>query len=188
MGFFKMFKKPKTAIELKLPRNSFALGSKFGGSIFISSKEEFDVTEVRAELRCIEKQRRERWVYNERLHRNIRQEYWDTATHLSEDIKVSGPMHFVPGFRKEFPFKVNIPPGGLETLDSMNSNVTWLLKGVVAVDDRPDATSETFELQITRGSVSSNKNEIEMVPCEYCKSLMPSSSSACPICGAPRKS
>ena len=95
-----MFKKPKTTVELKLPRNSFTLGSKFEGAIIVSSKEEFDVTEVRAELRCIEKRRRERWEYNEQTRRNMRLEYWDTATHVSEDLKVSGPMHFVPGFRK----------------------------------------------------------------------------------------
>ena len=183
-----MFRTPKTTIELKIPRNSFSLGSKIDGTISVSSNEEFDATEVRAELRCIEKRRRERWVYNERLRRNMRHEYWDTATHLSDDIKVSGPIHFVPGFKKTFPVKLSLPASGLETLDSIDANVTWLLKGVVAVNDRPDATSETFELQVTRNSSSSNKNEIEMVPCEYCKSLMPSTSSYCPICGAPRKS
>ncbi|MEJ2241999.1 MAG: hypothetical protein P8Y18_07640 [Candidatus Bathyarchaeota archaeon] len=188
MGFFKMFRTPKTTIELKIPRNSFYLGSKIDGTISVSSNEEFDATEVRAELRCIEKRRRERWVYNERLRRNMRHEYWDTATHLSDDVKVSGPIHFVPGFKKAFPVKINLPSSGLETLDSIDANVTWLLKGVVAVDDRPDATSDTFELQVIRNTSSSTKNEVEMVPCEYCKSLMPSSSSCCPICGAPRKS
>ncbi|MEJ2272624.1 MAG: hypothetical protein P8X91_09175, partial [Candidatus Bathyarchaeota archaeon] len=84
MGFFKMFRTPKTTIELKIPRNSFSLGSKIDGTISVSSNEEFDATEVRAELRCIEKRRRERWVYNERLRRNMRHEYWDTATHLSD--------------------------------------------------------------------------------------------------------
>jgi hypothetical protein len=187
VGFFKMFKKPKTSIELKIPRNSFTLGSKIDGTIVISSKEEFEATEIRAELRCIEKRRRERWVYNERLRRNIRQQYWDTATHLSDDIKVSGPMHFVPGFRKTYPIEINLPSSGLETLDSIDANVTWLLKGVVAVNDRPDATSETSELQVIRSTGSTTKNDIEMVPCEYCKSLMPSTSSSCPICGAPRK-
>jgi RNA polymerase subunit RPABC4/transcription elongation factor Spt4 len=36
--------------------------------------------------------------------------------------------------------------------------------------------------------MSAPKEEVEMVPCEYCRSLMPSTSSSCPICGAPRKS
>ncbi len=182
-----MFRTPKTNVDLKIPRNSFTLGSKIDGTIEVSSKEEFDATEIRAELRCIEKHRRERWVYNERLRRNVRHQYWDTATHISDDIKVSGPIHFVPGFKKTFPVRINIPASGLETLDSIDSNVTWQIKGVVAVNDRPDATSENYELQIIRNTSSTVKNEIEMVPCAYCKSLMPSTSSSCPICGAPRK-
>jgi len=182
-----MFKKPKTEVKLKIPQESFPLGSKFEGTITVISKEEFDATEIRGELRCIEKRRREEWVYNERLRQNVRRTYWDTVTHLSEDLKASGPMHVVPGFRKTFPINVNLPVGGLATLDSMDVNVTWLIKGVVAVNDRPDATSETSELQVFRNSASAVK-EVKMLPCEYCKSMMPSTSSSCPICGAPRKS
>jgi hypothetical protein len=182
-----MFRKPKTAVKLNIPKNSFALGSKFDGTIIVSSKEEFDATEIRGELRCIEKRRREKWVYNEQRRQNVRQVYWETATHLSEDVKASGPMHIVPGFKKTFPIKVNIPNGGLETLDSIDANITWLIKGVVAVDGRPDAISKTYELQIFQNTGSTIK-EVKMVPCEYCKSLMPPASSSCPICGGPRKS
>jgi len=182
-----MFKKPKTEVKLKIPQESFPLGSKFEGTITVDSKEEFDATEIRAELRCIEKRRREEWVYNERLRQNVRRTYWDSIIHLSEDLKASGSMHIVPGLRKTFPITVNIPVGGLATLDSMDVNVTWLIKGVVAVNDRPDATSETYELQVFRESARIVK-EVKMLPCDYCKSMMPSTSSACPICGAPRKS
>lgn len=188
MGFFKMFRKPKTSVNLTIPKNSFALGSKIDTTINVSSKEEFDATEIRAELRCIEKRRREVWVYNERRRRNVRQVHWDTATLLAEDMKASGSMHIVPGFKKTFPITVNIPVSGRETFDSIDANVTWLIKGVVAVDGRPDATSDTFELQIFRATGSTAKEEVEMVPCEYCSSLMPANSSQCPICGAPRKS
>ena len=188
MGFFKMFSSPKTSVDLSIPQNSFVLGSKIDATITVSSKEEFDATEIRAELRCIEKRRREVWVYNERRRHNVRQVYWDTATLLTEDVKASGQMHIVPGLKKTFPIKVHIPTSGRETFDSIDANVTWLIKGVVAVDGRPDATSETFELQIFRATGSTAKKEVEMVPCEYCRSLMPANSSQCPICGAPRKS
>ena len=135
-----------------------------------------------------EKRRRERWVYNQRLRRNIRHVYWDSATLLSEDLKTSGPLHIIPGFKKTFPIKLNIPVGGRETLDSIDANVSWFIKGVVGVDDRPDPTSETIELQVFRAATTVIKEEVEMVPCEYCKALMPANSSSCPICGAPRKS
>jgi hypothetical protein len=182
-----MFRKPKTRVTLEIPRSSFSLGSSISGTITVSSKEEFDATEVRAELRCIEKRRRERWVYNERLRRDVRHVYWDSATLLSEDFKANGPLHIVPGFKKKFPIKVNIPAGGRETLDGIDASVSWFIKGVVAVDDRPDPISETIELQIIRATMPTNK-EVEMVSCEYCRSLMPANSSLCPICGAPRKS
>lgn len=188
MGFFKMFRKPKTSVKLDIPKGSFALGSSIDGTIIVSSKEEFDATEVRAELRCVERVRRERWVYNQRLRRNIRHEYWESATLLADDVKTSGSLHIVPGFKKSFPVKLNIPASGRETRDGIDANVSWFVKGVVAVDDRPDATSETIELQIFRAAGGPVKEEVKMVPCEYCRSLMPETSSSCPICGAPRKS
>jgi hypothetical protein len=188
VGFFKMFRKPKTAVKLEIKKRTVALGASTSGTITVSSKEEFDATEVRAELRCIEKRRRERWVYNERLRRDVRHVYWDSATLLSEDLKASTPLHIVPGFKKTFPIKVNIPAGGRETLDGIDASVSWFIKGVVGVDDRPDPTSETIELQIIRAAMPTTKEEVEMVPCEYCRSLMPANSSSCPICGAPRKS
>jgi hypothetical protein len=188
LGFFKMFKKPKTAIKLELSKTDVALGSSINAKITVSAKEEFDATVIRAELRCIEKRRRERWVYNERLRRNVRHVYWETATLLSDDLKASGSMHIVPGLKKTFPVKVSIPTAGRETLDGMDESVSWFIKAVVAVDGRPDATSDTIELQVFRAAAGVIKEEVEMVPCEYCRSLMPVTSSSCPICGAPRKS
>ena len=188
MGFFKRFKKPKTAVKFEIDKRTLALGSSTSGTITVSSKEEFDATEVRAELRCIEKRRRERWVYNERLRRNTRHVYWDSATLLSDDLKASDLMHIVPGFKKKFPINVNIPASGRETLDGIDANVSWFIKGVVGVDGRPDPISETIELQVIRATTTVIKEEVEMVPCEYCRALMPANSSSCPICGAPRKS
>jgi len=183
-----MFMKPKTTVKLEIPKTSLVLGSSTSGTITVSSKEEFDATEIRAELRCIEKRRRERWIYDERLRREVRQVYWDSATLLSEDLKASGPMHIVPGFKKTFPIKVSVPASGRETLDGIDASVSWFIKGVVGVDDRPDPTSETIELQVIRAAMLPTKEEVEMIPCEYCKALMPATSSSCPICGAPRKS
>ena len=188
LGFFKMFKKPKTAVKLELKKTFLSLGSNTVATITIASKEEFDSTEIRAELRCIEKVRRERWVYNERLRRNVRHVYWESVTLLSEDLKAGGSMHIVPGFKKKFEIKVNIPVSCRETLDGIDRNVSWFIKGVVAVDGRPDAVSETTELQVFRASGATISEAVEMVPCEYCKALIPVTSSACPICGAPRKS
>jgi hypothetical protein len=188
VGFFKRFKKPKASVLLEISNNTAELGEDLKSIITINSKEEFDATEVRLELCCIEKQRKERWVYNKRLGRNIRQVYWDQTVLHSAHTKASDQLHIVPGFRKTFEADVNIPLASRESYDGSDSNVTWLIKAVIAVDDRPDVTGKNHELQIVRANLQSrSKNKIEKVACEYCDTLMDSTLSACPNCGAPRK-
>ncbi len=189
MGFLSRFKTPKATVSLKTPADHAELGENLQGVITVVSQEEFDATEIRAELRCIEKQRRERWVYNKQLERNIRQVYWDQAILHSSDPKASGQIHVVPGFKRDFPVILNIPIAGRESYDGMDANVTWFVKGVVAVDDRPDITSKTIEIQVIRSSAASTtrEKEVVMVPCVYCECLMAQTASECPKCGAPRK-
>ena len=189
MGFLSRFRTPKATVSLKIQTDHAELGENPKGVITVVSKEEFDATEIRAELRCIEKRRKERWVYNKQLKRNIRQVYWDRATLHSSDPKASGKIHIVPGFKKDFPIVLSIPIAGRESSDGMDANVTWFVKGVVAVDDRPDVTSQTMEVQVVRPSAVSKtqEKEIVMVPCVYCECLMKQTASFCPKCGAPRK-
>jgi len=190
VGFFKRFTKPKASVSLTIPKSTVELGEDLKGAITVSSRAEFDATEVRAELRCIEKRRRERWVYNEKLRREVRRVYWDTATLHSDDPKASDKLHLVPGFKKTFPIRINIPAGGRESFDGLDASVSWSIKGVVAIDGRPDVTSETMELQVIRPARAPavvKEKEVVMVPCEYCESLMPETATSCPNCGAPRK-
>jgi len=190
MGLFKRFIKPKTTVSLTIPKSTFELGEDLKGVITVSSEEEFDATEVRAELRCIEKKKKERWEYDEHLRRNMQRVYWDQATLHSADPKASGPVHLVPGFQKTFPIGVNIPAGGRESFAAVDAGVTWSIKGVVAIKGRPDVTSEVIELQVIRpaaGAVVVKQKEVATVPCAYCRSLMPETATSCPNCGAPRK-
>ncbi|MCW3981782.1 MAG: hypothetical protein NWE81_01505 [Candidatus Bathyarchaeota archaeon] len=187
MGFFKRLTKPDVDVSLNIQRAAVGLGENLKGTIEVSSDEEFDATEVRLELRCVEKRRRERWVYDERRRRRIRQVYWDVATLHSDNPELAGRIHLVPGFRKTFPFKVNVPAGGRESFDGLDANVSWSIKGVIAVKGRPDPTSDTAELQVIQAALTTEKAEVEMVPCEYCDSLMTETAVKCPHCGAPRK-
>ena len=189
MGFFKRFKKPKASVSLKVPKSTFELGEDLKGAITVECQDEFDATEVRAELQCIEKKKKEKWEYNERRRRNVRVVYWDRATLHSANPKASGKLHMLPGFKKTFPINVNIPAGGRESFDGMDANVTWSIKGVVAIKGRPDVTSETIELQVIRPTAprAVKEKEVVMVPCEYCGSLMPETATSCPNCGAARK-
>ncbi|TRO49122.1 hypothetical protein E2P47_01750 [Candidatus Bathyarchaeota archaeon] len=188
MGFFKRFKKPKANIALVIPNYAAELGEDLEILVKIDSEEEFDSTEVRLELWCNEKRRRETWVYNEKLRRNIRQVYWDLIQLHSSHTKVSDQLHLVPGFSKSYTTSVNIPIASRESYDGSESNITWSIKGVIAVDDRPDVTSKTHELQILRAmpKIKAQKS-MEKIKCEYCDTLMDNTLSACPNCGAPRK-
>ena len=190
MPFFKRFKKPKASVSLTVPKSTVELGEDLKGAITVSCEDEFDATEVRAELRCVEKRRRKRLVYNERLRRNVEREYWDTATLHSADPKASGKMHMLPGFKKTFPIKVNIPAGGRESFDGLDANLSWSIKGVVAIKGRPDVTSKTIELQVIRPAAGPRvvkEKEVAMIPCEYCGSMMPETATSCPTCKAPRR-
>ena len=76
----------------------------------------------------------------------------------------------------------------------MDASVTWSIKGVLAIKDRPDTTSETVEVQVMKPSaaptiVKEKKivREVVMIPFAYCGSLMPQTSMVCPNCGARRK-
>ena len=196
MGFFKKLKgrftKPKASVSLTIPKSTFELGEDLKGAIVVSSQEEFDATEVRVELRCVEKRKREKSEWDEQLKRNVRRVYWDQATLHSTNPKASSALHLTPGFNKTFPFSVNIPAGGRESYDSVDGGITWSIKGVVAIDGRPDATSETMELQAIRPAaaptvVKEIVKEVVMIPCEYCGTLFPQTATSCPNCGATRK-
>lgn len=196
MGFFKKltgrFTKPKASVSLTIPKSTFELGEDLKGAIVVSSQEEFDATELRAELRCVEKKKREKSEYDERRKRTVRRVYWDQAILHSANPRATGALHLAPGFNKTFPFSVNIPAGGRESYDSVDGGVTWSIKGVVAIDGRPDVTSETMELQVVRPAaaptvVKEIVKEVVMIPCEYCGTLMRQTASACPNCAATRK-
>ncbi len=196
MGFFKKltgrFTKPQASVSLTIPKSTFELGEELKGAIVVSSEEEFDATEVRAELRCVEKKKRERSEYDEHLKRNVRRVYWDQATLHSANPRASDTMHVTQSLNKTFPFSVNIPAGGRESFDSVDGGVTWSIKGVIAIDGRPDVTSETTEIQVIRPAaaptvVKEIHKEIVMIPCEYCGTLMPQTATSCPNCKATRK-
>jgi hypothetical protein len=189
MGFFKRFTKPKASVLLTLSEKTIDLGDDLQGTVAVSCEDEFDATEVRAEVRCIEKRRRERWVYDKKSRRKIRQVYWDIAILHSDNPRLGGQLHLVPNFKKTYPLNVNIPIGGRESFDGLDASIKWSIKGVVAIKGRPDVTSETIELQVIKASARSAPKEkkVVMVPCEYCEGLMPQTTISCPNCGAPRK-
>ena len=184
MSFFKRFKKPKSSVSLTIPKTTFELGEELKGEITVSCREEFDATEVRAELRCIEKREKEVWRYDAREKRRVRQQITEQNTLVSVNPKASGKLHMIPGFQKTFPISVNIPAGGRETFHDRKTSVTWSIKGVVAIKGRPDVTSETIKLGVNKPSAVQKAKKIVMISCQYCDTPVPETASECPTCGA----
>jgi DNA-directed RNA polymerase subunit RPC12/RpoP len=96
------------------------------------------------------------------------------------------------GFSQNYPISINVPAAGRLTFHSVDQNVAWSLKSVIAIDGRPDVTSTTIEVQVSPQSaqpVIREKEilrEIVMIPCKYCGALMQQTETVCPNCGAKR--
>ena len=80
MSFLEKFRKPKATVMSTIPETTLELGKDLRGAITVSSEDKFDATELRAELRCVEKVKRERWEYDEERKREVRRVYCDAAT------------------------------------------------------------------------------------------------------------
>jgi hypothetical protein len=196
MGLFKKFTNKFTApdanLQLNLNKFSVALGENLDGTLIISSKEDIDAEGVRCEIQCVEHAKVIKQVYDAELRRTLPREVQDSAVLFSARPVLCGPTHLGNGETRNFSLNVNIPAGGRPTYQSIDRRVTWTIKGVVAVDGRPDATSRTAEIQVTPPSaqpVIREKEivrEIVMIPCKYCSSLMDQTLTCCPNCGAKR--
>ncbi len=196
MGLFKKFTNkftaPDTNLQLNLNKYSVALGENLEGTLIISSKEDIAAEGVRCEIQCVENARVIRQVYDAELRRTLPREVQDSAVLFSARPVLCGPTHLGNGETRNFAVNVNIPAGGQPTYQSIDRRVTWTIKGVVAVDGRPDATSRTAEIQVTPPSaqpVIREKEivrEVVMIPCKYCSSLMDQTLTCCPNCGAKR--
>jgi hypothetical protein len=190
MSFFKKFTdrvtKPKSNVSLKIDKNTFTWGDKLEGKLTVSSEEEVDVTEVRAELRCEEKTKQ--WVRSSDGHSG---EQWVNKTIFRENPQASGPIHLSAGYVGEFPFSTNVAGGQPSYSDGARS-VSWTIKGVIGIKGRPDVTSPTAGIQVATAptTVTTEKiveREVVMVPCQYCGSLFPQTVTTCPKCGAQRR-
>ena len=200
MGFFKKLHdkvtKPDANVDLKLSNYTVTLGENLEGSISVSSKEDFDVTEARCEIQCIEEAKVLRSQYDPVTKRSELREVQETRTLFSAKPLVSCATRICNGENRTFPFKINIPAGGRPSYRAIQDNVSWTIKGVLAVDGRPDATSCVAQIQVIQRppetTVASQTvvrevvREVVKIPCNYCHTLFDQLDTSCPNCGAKR--
>ncbi len=196
MGFLKKFTNkltaPEASVQLRFNSYSVALGDNLQGTLNVASKEEFETTEVRCEIACVEQAKVIREVYDAALKRSIPRVVDESAVIYCAKPAFSGPSHFTNGENRSIPININIPAGARPTYAGVDRRVTWTIKGVVAVDGRPDRTTETSEIQVIAPTVQAAAMQREvvrtivMIPCKYCQGLMDQTLTVCPNCGAKR--
>jgi hypothetical protein len=199
MGFFKKFTNkltaPDAAVHLRFDSYSVALGNNLQGTLNITSKEDFETTGVRCEINCVERAKVIKHVYDPALKRSIPRVVEESSVIYNAQPNLSGPTHFSNGEVRALPVNINIPQGSRPTYVGVDRNVTWTIKGVLAVDGRPDKTTDNCEIQVLmpaptiQSQVPVQKEIIRtivMIPCKYCQGLMDQTLTACPNCGAKR--
>jgi hypothetical protein len=198
MGFLKKFTNKLTApdaiVQLRFTNYSVALGDNLQGTLNVASKEDFDTTEVRCEIACIEQAKVIREVYDAALKRSIPRVVDESMIVYSAKPALSGPTHFTNGETRSIPISINIPAGARPTYAGVDRRILWTIKGVLSVDGRPDRTTETCEIQVITPTMQAQAATVQkevirtvvMIPCKYCQGLMDQTLTACPNCGAKR--
>ena len=195
MGFFKKFTNkltpPDARVELTLTSNTISLGENLQGTLNVESQEDFDTTEIRCEIQCIEQSKVIKEVYDATLRTNVPKMVEQSAVIFSVKPSLAGATHFANGEKKAFALNVNIPAASRPTTMDLDHKVTWTIKGVLAIDGRPDRTSSMYCLQITQPTIQPviQKEVIKtvvLIPCKYCQGLMDQTLTMCPNCGAKR--
>lgn len=197
MSFFKKFTQkltsPNATVTLKLDKYGVAAGENIQGKLCVTAREEFDATEIRCEVNCTEEARVTKQVYDANLRRNVAREVTESAVLFAAKPVLSGPAHIANGETKEYTMNINIPAGARPTYQSITNRVNWAIKGVVAVDGRPDCVSQQIAIQVAPAPaqpVITQREvirEVVMIPCKYCGGIMNQTETACPHCGAKRQ-
>jgi hypothetical protein len=198
MGFLKKFTNkltaPEASVQLRLSNYSVILGENLQGDLNVTSKEDFETTEVRCDLACTEQAKVIREVYDAALKRSIPRVVDESAVIYCTKPALCGPIHFANGENRSIPININIPAGARPTYSGVDQRITWTIKGVLAVDGRPDKTTEICEIQVIAPTIQAQAVTVQkeiirtvvMIPCKYCQSLMDQTLTVCPNCGAKR--
>jgi hypothetical protein len=198
MGFLKKFTNkltaPDVSVQLRLSNYSVSIGENLKGNLNINSKEDFETTEVRCELACTEQAKVIREVYDAALKRSIPRVVDESAIIYCAKPQLCGPTPFVNGENQSIPININVPTGARPTYSGVDQRVIWTIKGVLAVNGRPDKTTETCEIQVLAPTIQAQAVTVQkevirtvvMIPCKYCQGLMDQTLTVCPNCGAKR--
>jgi len=190
LSFLKRLKKPRASITLALSKGPFALGEEVKGTITVESEEDVDVNEILLKLVCWESKKKTKLEVD--IIEISEEPYWDEAVLYRTKRKVADSLSLTSGFKKEFPFSIEIPVVGRESYSSVDAHVKWYVVARMDVKGRKNISTHKI-IPVTKPStvqVTKEREvikEIVMIPCKYCGGLMPQTATFCPNCGARRK-
>lgn len=193
MGFLKKLSShlvaPKATVNLALSEPYAVLGDNLEGTFTVTAHEVIDAEEIRCELNCTETVQASRTEYDPALKHMVTHQYTENRVLYQTKAVLSPATQLVPEVTRSFRLCTGIPAAARPTFMSAIDNVEWQVKGVVAVHGRPDVTTQTLQFQVIMQSQRpvNEVPKVRLVPCEYCQTLMPETTLACPNCGARRK-
>lgn len=147
MGFLDRLKSPKGTITVMFDNEYQSLREGLTGKLNVSSSEKFNAEELRLEIRVTE------WTQateqKKQGEQTIKVSAQQTEVLHQGKHSVYGQIQFTDNFSQEVPFNVHLPSGIPPTYQSQNARTTWLVKGVIEVDGRPDVTGHEMEIKVT---------------------------------------
>ncbi len=114
-----------TQLSLTLPALEFALGEKISGELLIRPVKEFEVTEIRVELRRLES-----------IPEALGNEHTATIS-----FKLSGGTKLTPGQDLKFPFQVSLPGSAPITAATRHGSIAWSIVAVLSRRLRADTNA-----------------------------------------------
>jgi len=192
MGFLKKFENhliaPKADINLQFTDQYAVVGDNFEGTLAVTPHEDIQAEEIRCEIKCTETAQVIRNVYDPACKCMVARQETEVRVLYQAKPPCNPAIGLSNGGSHSFKFSIPIPAGARPTYESVNDNIKWEIKGVIAVHGRPDVTTKELILQvIPQGARPANQPpKIRLVNCQYCQGAMPEDAITCPNCGARR--
>ncbi len=137
---------PKATVAVLLDKPQCSLREPLTGKIQVTSYEEFDIDEIRLEIKVHEWTKATQNMNMSGFERAVTAEMHNP--HHQSKVTLQTGMHVTNGFRQEFPFSISLPSGLPPTYRGLNARNTWSVKSVAAVRGRPDIVGHEMELQV----------------------------------------
>jgi hypothetical protein len=133
---------PHGNLDLKLQTDVVNLGQTLNGVLLFDAKENFLSNMVRCEIECIQ------LFYHIQMVENSQQMVTDATVLYSEKLQLQGQMRYKKDQKISLTFTFLIPNDSSPTLNRDIINVSWTVKGVVAVNGRPDITTQKIPFHV----------------------------------------